>query len=52
MATMSSRPSVIVDEIRVPFGRPRDIDITSTAEFGALTKQLRHALGSHERAHD
>ena len=49
---MSARPGTIVDAVDVPFTRPRDIDLTSTAEFGALTKHLRHVLGSHEGAHD
>ncbi|TAK81669.1 MAG: ABC transporter ATP-binding protein [Betaproteobacteria bacterium] len=49
---MSPRPGTIVDEVKVPFARPRDIDLTSSADFGRLTTHLRHKLGSHESAHD
>jgi NitT/TauT family transport system ATP-binding protein len=49
---MSARPGRIVEEVAVPFQRPRDIDLMSTAEFGTLTRHLRHALGSQENAHD
>jgi NitT/TauT family transport system ATP-binding protein len=49
---MSPRPGTIVKEVRIAFERPRDIDLTSSAEFGRLTSLLRHSLGTHESAHD
>jgi NitT/TauT family transport system ATP-binding protein len=49
---MSSRPGRIVEDLPVRFARPRDIDLMSTAEFGALTRHLRHALGSQESARE
>jgi NitT/TauT family transport system ATP-binding protein len=49
---MSARPGSLVDNIQVPFPRPRSADLMSTAEFGNLTRHLRHALGGSEGAHD
>jgi NitT/TauT family transport system ATP-binding protein len=39
---MSARPGRIIDEVRVPFGRPRNLDLSSTAAFGELVKRIRH----------
>jgi NitT/TauT family transport system ATP-binding protein len=49
---MSARPGSIIDDIRVPFPRPRSVDLMSTADFGDLTRYLRHALGGSVAAHD
>jgi NitT/TauT family transport system ATP-binding protein len=49
---MSARPGCIVEDLPVPFPRPRDLDLMSSAEFGALTRHLRHMLGSQEVMHD
>jgi len=49
---LSARPGTLVDEIKVPFPRPRNIDLMSTAEFGDLTRRLRGALGGGEATHD
>ncbi|MFO1415301.1 MAG: ABC transporter ATP-binding protein [Burkholderiales bacterium] len=49
---MSARPGRIVEDLAVPFPRPRDLDLMSTSEFGALTRHLRHMLGSQEVMHD
>jgi NitT/TauT family transport system ATP-binding protein len=52
VVVISARPGTILEEVRIPFARPRDIDLTSSAEFGRLTSHLRHTLGSSESAHD
>jgi NitT/TauT family transport system ATP-binding protein len=49
---MSKRPGTLIDDIKVPFPRPRNVDLMSTAEFGDLTRHLRHALGGGEATHD
>jgi len=38
---MSKRPATVIADIRVPFERPRTMDIIETAEFTALAHQLR-----------
>jgi NitT/TauT family transport system ATP-binding protein len=46
---MSARPGRIVDEVRVPFGRPRNLDLSSTSEFGEFVMRIRrhfHASGN------
>jgi NitT/TauT family transport system ATP-binding protein len=42
---MSPRPGRIVEEVPIPFARPRNLDITGSAEFGRLTQHLRNLLG-------
>jgi NitT/TauT family transport system ATP-binding protein len=41
---MSPRPGKIVREFRIPFARPRDFDLASTAEYGQFTQEIRHLL--------
>lgn len=41
---MSPRPGRIVEILTVPFSRPRDFDLTTTAEFGELVRDIRHHL--------
>jgi NitT/TauT family transport system ATP-binding protein len=43
---MSSRPGRIVDIIDVPFPRPRDNDLRTTAEFAALRGQISRVMSS------
>jgi NitT/TauT family transport system ATP-binding protein len=49
---MSARPGSLVENVRVSFPRPRNADLMSTAEFGDLTRHLRHVLGGSEAGHD
>ena len=41
---MSARPGRILVERRIAFSRPRDIDITFTAEFQAIVHELREHI--------
>jgi NitT/TauT family transport system ATP-binding protein len=43
---MSERPGRIVREFEIPFPRPRDFDLTTTAEFGRYVGEIRHLLGA------
>jgi NitT/TauT family transport system ATP-binding protein len=43
---MSARPGRIVGEFSIPFDRPRDFDLTTTAEFGSYVSEIRHLLGA------
>ena len=43
---MSARPGRIVREFIIPFRRPRDFDLTTTAEFGDFVREVRHMLGA------
>ena len=38
---MSGRPGAILDDIRVPFDRPRRLAVRETAEFGAIGRRIR-----------
>jgi NitT/TauT family transport system ATP-binding protein len=38
---MSPRPGRIVDQVRVPFGRERTLELMGTPEFGALSAEIR-----------
>jgi NitT/TauT family transport system ATP-binding protein len=38
---MTRRPATVVADIRVPFGRPRDMSVAETPEFARLCRQLR-----------
>jgi NitT/TauT family transport system ATP-binding protein len=38
---MSGRPGAIMDDIRVPFERPRRLAIRETAEFTAIGRRIR-----------
>jgi NitT/TauT family transport system ATP-binding protein len=44
---MSSRPSRIIEDIQVPFGRPRTVAVQETQEYAALCARLRSKIGSH-----
>ena len=50
---MTRRPATIVSDIRVPFGRPRDISVTEMPEFTRLCSELRgmieHGGGKRDR---
>lgn len=41
---MSARPGRVIAERRIAFPRPRDIDITFTAEFQAIVHELREHI--------
>jgi NitT/TauT family transport system ATP-binding protein len=43
---MSARPGRIVREFEIPFARPRDFDLTTSAEFGRYVGEIRHLLGA------
>lgn len=45
---MSERPGKIIKELKIPFDRPRDINLTGTNEFGNYVREIRDLLGSHE----
>ena len=49
---MSARPGRIVEEIKIPFERPRSIDLMGDPEFGYLTRHLRSCLGGSSEGHD
>lgn len=44
VVVMSARPGRIKEIINVPFGRPRNIDIEATAEFGELKHHIWESL--------
>ena len=50
---MTRRPATVVADIRVPFGRPRDMSVIETPEFAKLCAQLRgmieHGTGKSAR---
>ncbi|TNC20231.1 ABC transporter ATP-binding protein [Amycolatopsis alkalitolerans] len=56
VVVMSARPGRILEDIEVPFARPRTWDARSTAEFGALEDQiwrlLKGEVEEREHAHD
>jgi NitT/TauT family transport system ATP-binding protein len=41
---MSARPGRVIVERRIEFPRPRDLDITFTAEFQAIVHELREHI--------
>jgi NitT/TauT family transport system ATP-binding protein len=43
---MSPRPGRVVAEFKIPFARPRNFDLTTTAEFGKFVGEIRHLLGA------
>jgi len=44
---MSSRPGKLVAEITIELPRPRSLDVMGTANFAALTKNIRDVLVAH-----
>ncbi len=46
---MSGRPGMILDDIRIPFERPRRLAVRETAEFTAIGRRIREHF---ERAGD
>jgi NitT/TauT family transport system ATP-binding protein len=50
---MTRRPATVVADVRIPFGRPRDISVTETPEFTRLCTELRgmieHGGGKRDR---
>jgi NitT/TauT family transport system ATP-binding protein len=47
---MSPRPGRIIDDIRPALPRPRDLDTTTTPEFGEAVRRIRARLGLDTRA--
>jgi NitT/TauT family transport system ATP-binding protein len=45
---MTRRPATVVEDIRVPFGRPRDRSIGEKAEFNELCAHLRNLIDRRE----
>jgi NitT/TauT family transport system ATP-binding protein len=48
VVVMSPRPGRIVDDLAVPFGRPRDTNLRANPEFVALEARLRARLNSDD----
>jgi NitT/TauT family transport system ATP-binding protein len=46
---MGGQPSTIVEDVRVPFPRPRDFALTETAPFNALCGHLRAQINEARR---
>jgi NitT/TauT family transport system ATP-binding protein len=49
---LSGRPSRVLEDIRVPFQRPRTVETMSDPEFGALVTRIYEALGTEASAVD
>jgi NitT/TauT family transport system ATP-binding protein len=43
---MAPRPSSIIADVRIPFGRPRDVSVQERREFTELCAMLRAKIGS------
>jgi NitT/TauT family transport system ATP-binding protein len=43
---MSDRPGRIIKTLSVPFKRPRQVDLTTSPEFGAMVSEIRALLGA------
>lgn len=41
---MTKRPSTVVADVRIPFGRPRDLSIQETPEFNRICAELRERI--------
>jgi NitT/TauT family transport system ATP-binding protein len=50
VVVMSRRPGTIIEDLRVPFARPRDFSLGGTAQFNAICEHLRSLIGRTERA--
>jgi NitT/TauT family transport system ATP-binding protein len=48
VVVMSPRPGRIVEDLAVPFDRPRDGGLRANADFVALEARLRERLNSHD----
>ena len=46
VVVMCDRPGRIIKNIPIPFARPRQVDLTTTAEFGAFVNEIRSLLGA------
>lgn len=46
IVVMSARPGRVIYDERVPFGRPRDVDVRADPAFGQLKNELWHLLRS------
>ena len=45
---MGGKPSTIVEDVRVPFARPRDFGLTEMTEFNSICAHLRKTItGAH-----
>jgi NitT/TauT family transport system ATP-binding protein len=42
VVVMSARPGRVVDIVTVALGRPRDLDLIASDEFGVYTRKIRH----------
>ena len=47
---MGGRPATIVEDVRVPFARPRRIELTEASEFNAICAHLRGHITEARRA--
>ena len=47
---MARRPSVIAEDLTIPFPRPRDLGVADTAEFAAICAHLRSAVAGRPGA--
>jgi NitT/TauT family transport system ATP-binding protein len=47
---MSPRPGTIVEDLRIPFARPRDFSIGGTARFNEICDHLRSLIGRTRKA--
>ncbi len=47
---MGGQPSRIIEDVRVPFARPRDFALTETAEFNAICGHLREQINAARQA--
>ena len=43
---MTPRPGRLAATVDVPFGRPRDVELTLTPEFNAIVSDVRRILGN------
>ena len=47
---MGGRPATIVEDVRIPFARPRDFALTEAAEFNAICGHLRGFINEARRS--
>ena len=41
---LSDRPARVIDEVEIPFPRPRSLEMTYSAAFGELSERIRQRL--------